>query len=571
MRLTEQRPTGHGRLRGLITAVCGVVTIAAGLLIPSQFKSLPLVLVEEAGLGSPGVVETGHDLLERGEVAASVLLAEAGAELKLEGVERLTREVAGYIEVNPDVAVWGEWDPFLEQAFRGAEPGVPGENGVIGQFISADARERVLALLSNSRSPTVRVLLATRDLTTYRRFMPVFSAAGQPLEATINLTALLTQSEQFSTNAAREIRAMAGDALATGEAAGIERLYADLLSLGRRFNWGQMTALVRPAATTETFGKLRQLLQRLPEARAVLFASCLLAGNPDAVADYIIRYGDVGLEAMSFALRQGRGGVLFLLRQNLPPSGDFPDSGAGTDWLSSETLGPVLSFAVREPGLALGLKYGLYLLGAFCLFWSFESFSGLTWLAGFPAFAYVRRGMGAVMVCLFLVLINEPYLAQASQLSGYEFRIVIPVLGQVADGTLRSQQTDGVNMDIATVLSIVFFFILQLLVYLICLLKISEVDRKPVPNLVKLRLMENEENLFDSGLYVGIAGTSAALVLQVLGLIEANLLAAYASNLFGILCVAFVKIRHVRPYKTRLIEISQEQILAEVAPGKASI
>ena len=42
-------------------------------------------------------------------------------------------------------------------------------------------------------------------------------------------------------------------------------------------------------------------------------------------------------------------------------------------------------------------------------------------------------------------------------------------------------------------------------------------------------------------------------VLQVLGLIDANLLAAYSSNLFGIVCVALVKIRHVRPYKRQLI------------------
>lgn len=42
-------------------------------------------------------------------------------------------------------------------------------------------------------------------------------------------------------------------------------------------------------------------------------------------------------------------------------------------------------------------------------------------------------------------------------------------------------------------------------------------------------------------------------MLQVLGVIEPNLLAAYSSNLFGIVCVALVKIRHVRPYKQRLI------------------
>jgi len=41
--------------------------------------------------------------------------------------------------------------------------------------------------------------------------------------------------------------------------------------------------------------------------------------------------------------------------------------------------------------------------------------------------------------------------------------------------------------------------------------------------------------------------------LQVLGVIDANLLAAYSSNLFGIVCVALVKIRHVRPYKRKLI------------------
>jgi hypothetical protein len=48
-------------------------------------------------------------------------------------------------------------------------------------------------------------------------------------------------------------------------------------------------------------------------------------------------------------------------------------------------------------------------------------------------------------------------------------------------------------------------------------------------------------------------GTAAALVLQVLGVIQPNLLAAYSSNLFGIVCVALVKIRHVRGMKRGLI------------------
>ena len=108
-------------------------------------------------------------------------------------------------------------------------------------------------------------------------------------------------------------------------------------------------------------------------------------------------------------------------------------------------------------------------------------------------------------------------------------------------------------MPTSTYLTIGIFAALQIAVYLACLMKIREVSRQPVSPLVKLRLMENEENLFDSGLYVGIGGTAAALVLQVLKVIDPDLLAAYSSNLFGITCVALVKIRHVRPYKRQLI------------------
>lgn len=113
-------------------------------------------------------------------------------------------------------------------------------------------------------------------------------------------------------------------------------------------------------------------------------------------------------------------------------------------------------------------------------------------------------------------------------------------------------------MDTATILSITVFAALQVGMYVICLLKLAEVDRQSLPPAMKLRLVDNEENLFDGGLYIGIAGTATALVLQVMGLIEANLLAAYSSNLFGIICVALVKIRHVRNYKRKLILEAQQ-------------
>jgi hypothetical protein len=38
-----------------------------------------------------------------------------------------------------------------------------------------------------------------------------------------------------------------------------------------------------------------------------------------------------------------------------------------------------------------------------------------------------------------------------------------------------------------------------------------------------------------------------------IGLVEASLMAAYASTLFGILFVALLKVLHLRPYRRKLI------------------
>lgn len=177
-----------------------------------------------------------------------------------------------------------------------------------------------------------------------------------------------------------------------------------------------------------------------------------------------------------------------------------------------------------------------------------------------PVLAFTQRIFGATASVLIFAVLSEPFLSASGAFEGYNFSFVMPVLTQI-DGELQIvETTPTTSMEPATLLSIAFFFLLQALVFLICMLKVREIEKREIAPLVKLKLMENEENLFDSGLYVGIAGTCISLVMQVIGIVEGNLLAAYSSNLFGILCVAIVKIRLVRPYKTRLIMAGEEQI-----------
>jgi hypothetical protein len=173
----------------------------------------------------------------------------------------------------------------------------------------------------------------------------------------------------------------------------------------------------------------------------------------------------------------------------------------------------------------------------------------------------MKSSVLAVLAAGLLILTTEPFLLKSAPLSEFRMHFSLPALVNISNTKSPTPVAPHAVMETSTLVSIAIFACLQVVMYMICLVKMREISRQVVPPLVKLRLMENEENLFDGGLYVGIAGTATALVLQVLGIIQPNLLAAYSSNLFGITCVALVKIRHVRNFKRQLILESQSASL----------
>ena len=188
-----------------------------------------------------------------------------------------------------------------------------------------------------------------------------------------------------------------------------------------------------------------------------------------------------------------------------------------------------------------------------------------------PAIPIVRTATLTLGICILLVLASEPFLFTKGPRPEYQFEIAVPGSPPTpVSSPVKPTPTKPV-MDITTIFSIVLFLLIQIFVYIVCLTKISEIDGQTAPPLLKLKLVENEENLFDTGLYVGIGGTAAALVLQVMNVIDANLLAAYSSNLLGIVCVALVKIRHVRPFKRKLIMEAAGEATPETAARAVGI
>ena len=114
------------------------------------------------------------------------------------------------------------------------------------------------------------------------------------------------------------------------------------------------------------------------------------------------------------------------------------------------------------------------------------------------------------------------------------------------------------------------FFVLQALLYVTCVVKLAEIRRQRIGPRIKVKLLENEEHLFDAGLYLGFLGTIVSFIVYSLSPSPSfPLMVAYSSTSFGILFVSFFKIFHLRPVRRRLLLEAEAESGAVSAPAAA--
>jgi hypothetical protein len=532
--------------------VLGVGLLVLAWILPVNVKSLNPALLREAGRDTPTVSRFGLDLLELDKPGPAAMALDAARKVGDPGAPALAAEHEKFLKAHPEMVPWGGWDIALEPVLLVENVARMSESQPVLKFmVTTAARDNMRRYLAVSRLPAVHTLLKTAEIVKTQRFVPANRPGGQPLDAVILLSAYLWQTEHLSPGLQREVRALAEAAVAAEDMGELEDFYLDVLALGRQLNWIQLSELLRTTNNLNTVGQFAHLSRVAPEHFPVIYTAALLSKSADGVANYLIAFGQPGVESLERALAHGEGAVRQLVQRQAPVN---------------DTAGPEFefgsSFALRHPGAALILKYAAFLGGIFLLMRALDTrlFASVE-QAMRGAFPRMGSGVIAAILTFIFFVFSEPFLLKAAPVSDYKIRLAIPVIGATAPSPEESSTTPT-NMDISTILSITAFAALQVGMYVICLMKISDITRQPLPSQTKLKLMDNEENLFDGGLYIGIAGTATALVLQVLGLIEANLLAAYSSNLFGIVCVALVKIRHVRPYKRQLIVEMQTGIPA---------
>ena len=289
----------------------------------------------------------------------------------------------------------------------------------------------------------------------------------------------------------------------------------------------------------------------------IIYTASVWSGDPEGVANYLMLYGRQGEQWLAQAMdgparRSGSGALKALLERQLPLTSGGP------------ALVSVASFSYKHPHWALLVKYLLIGLGCFVIIRAWNSFFVLKAIdrESLRALLFRRRAMAAALL-VFLFGLSEPMLFQSVYSSEYQIAINVPQLSETENiVTLNNTNTMlAANTTLlVNVLLIVFFAAIQIVVFTSCTNKIRAIISGKGDSRLKLQLLENEDNLFDMGLYIGIAGTALTLAAKLLIETDAiNLSAAYASNIFGILCVALVKIKHLRPTREALIRGEEDK------------
>ncbi len=525
----------------VVCALVGAGLAYAAWLWPSHLEAVDTHVLRAAGGKGWAAREAALDLVRQNHVTAAALVRQAAQEEKLPGAD--------------------DWN----QLFSVKSPEPP----MTDWFIHAQNREDELARMAQSKTPAVRQLLQTRKLTDTRLFAPSSSAAGQAYDAAVAITGYLIDNG----NVAGSLRDAIGSAAASANAGGgsepLERILLDFLSLGQRLDRDEAGIFVNNIQSVAALSVLAEEARAAGPKLPALFAAVALSGQPGAVASYLQDYNKTGLSDLAASLRYGSGGVIELLHRHQRLYG-APAEGPGP-------LGEAIdNLCLREPAFALSLKCLLWLLAGFFLAqaWHFAapSPSARQRPLEVKGARYARECLFALGFLAVALMLSEPFLAQQSQ--KLEIRLRLPTVGgPAAPGTTSAHPKSFMNNSNATLLTLLLFFVLQALIYIACLVKLSEIKRQNAVARVKLKLLENEEHLFDAGLYLGFCGTIVSLILASLSITGWSLMAAYSSTSFGIIFVSIFKIFQLRPVRRELLLQSEEDrlVAGEAEIGRPSL
>ncbi len=426
-------------------------------------------------------------------------------------------------------------------------------------LVLKEYRSKLLQFLNQSDFALVKKTLSLRDVNT-STLPAAYTAAGAPFEVAILTIAFLIQSGDISSAMLPQV-VSAIDSAREGDTANFETLSITILSFSKALDWTELRVLFSNFISINqayNFAKLYRNQKNETYANALL-ASVYMSSGIDGAYDYLNTRNEKYWESFVETLKISEGSLRFLYSQDKPlyiESELLKFFSEPISLMRSALSLP--SLCADMPKLFLVIKVVLLLL------------SGYLILRGFFNIIYPRKDTpswhstlslirGFFEACIFTILalaFIEPQILDWSISQGEP-----PEINLTIQQLINTVKEDGMNfkLDTTTIMAMSIFLIVQFTIYVIGLIRISSIKRSSLSSAVKLELLNNETDLFDLGLYVGLWGTVLSLVLLSLGIVQASLMTAYTSTLFGILFSAMLKIINLRTYRRKLIIETRRQ------------
>ena len=526
-----------------------LLILAAG--IPAYFFECDRRTVAAAGEGTPSPLDIAGIYLDASKISTASLIAKESGTFG-----EISEAVEKQYSAHPQWVAAGGNEPFFE-AYYSSVPETPARMSpapLYSVLAASDSRKKLLDFLAQADSGLVKKFISMRGMNP-AIFPPVYSSAGAPLEAALLINALMAQAGDFDRKFLLDIASIMDLSEKSPEKKEeFEKYCLATLAFAKGYDWTIVRSIFSHFSSAgEAYGFAR-VYESAPtrDYKNVLLAGMFECGSPSMCSRYLDGADPRRWEDFRYAFLHGEGALAFLLESGSPI---YSDS-AFARFLSpvcspiKEALAP---YAAKFPAAALSAKVALAVIGGYFFIRGFLRIfqperDTPSWHS---PLALARELLEALAAALVFFLLAEPNAFAANSVENapapelrFAFEKVINSIGE---------ETMNFETDTATIAAVALFFVLQLTVYVFCLIRLSMIKRIKAPAKLKMQLLENEETLFDLGLYIGLGGTVFSLILLTMGIVTASLMAAYASTLFGILFTALVKTMHVRRYKRRLL------------------
>ncbi|MEM8867451.1 MAG: hypothetical protein AAGC73_04205 [Verrucomicrobiota bacterium] len=538
-----------------------LLVAVAALLVPAHLRSVDAIVIERAGAKGDSSLSKASEALDAAFVGPAQLITKA-AITDLTSIELIEARSAALIEKNPAYTVSGGPDPYFEdflELVRMETSQDAAKNAVLSTLLPRTERASLSELLFESDNSNVRSMLLVRNLPGLIRLHPADHPAGAPYDAGVLTLALLIEGGHFKAGVAGRIGDLASQAaLGTPTAiAAIENLVISTLTLGRQLDYQSLASVAKVSKSSQDWAQMAALIRTRPAQTPLLFTALIFSGSANDLYNYFAEYDETAVQDLSASIQSGPQAIRHLLQSDQIIFRPNQLSKRLIDQFSHYRPEFFIEMTYANRTSALLLKLALLsiagLLFAFAAgaAWRSSQAEGISVSRLNPA-VMARDSLIGLVFALTLWTIFEPEILQSSESlpeTGPRIEFVVADALESIQSPVRIMQ----ELNTVTLLVLALFFIIQLVIYTFSLIKLREISKQSLHPNMKLRLIDNEENLFDCGLYVGLGGTVLSLILVAVGIVEASLMAAYASTLFGIIFVALLKILHLRPYRKKLI------------------